>query len=139
MGFSMVPVFFLFFSLSIPQLLSTQVITASLTPAGGIKGLHVENVDALHLAENLETLETGGLLEIGGDSAGGGTGAEEVILGLDLCLSRKVYMSVMYVFRRMRFRPSPRTVMERGKAIGSWAELRYSAGGSCGRGGKRRA
>lgn len=53
--------------------------------AGGVEGAHVEDVDALHLTENLETLETGGLLEIGRDGTGGGTRTEEVLLALDLC------------------------------------------------------
>ena len=35
------------------------------------QGLHVEDVDALHFAEDFETLETGRLFEIGGDGAGG--------------------------------------------------------------------
>ena len=50
----------------------------------GVEGLHVENIDALHLTENLETLETGGLLEIGGDGAGLSAGTEEVLIALDL-------------------------------------------------------
>lgn len=54
--------------------------------AGGVERAHVEDVDALHLTENLETLETGGLLEIGGDGAGLGTRTEEILLALDLCL-----------------------------------------------------
>jgi hypothetical protein len=53
--------------------------------AACVEGRHVENIDALHLTENLETLETGGLLEIGGDGTGLGTGTVEVILALDLC------------------------------------------------------
>jgi hypothetical protein len=52
--------------------------------AGGIKRAHVEDVDTLHLTENLQTLETGGLLEIGGDGTGGGTRTEEILLSLDL-------------------------------------------------------
>lgn len=46
---------------------------------------HVENVDALHLSENFQTLETGGLFEVGRDSTGGGTGANQVLFGPDLC------------------------------------------------------
>jgi len=57
-----------------------------LTEARGVERAHVEDVDALHLAENLETLETGGLLDVGGDGAGAGAGADQVILRLDLCL-----------------------------------------------------
>jgi hypothetical protein len=56
----------------------------------GIQRPHVEDIDTLHLAEDLQTLVTGGLLEVGGDSARLGTGAEQVIVGLDLC-SIKAY------------------------------------------------
>lgn len=54
------------------------------TLAGGIKGTHVEDVNALHLSDEFQTLETGGLLDIGGNGTGLGTRSEEVILGLDL-------------------------------------------------------
>lgn len=54
-------------------------------PARGIEGPHVEDVDALHLSEDFETLDTGGLLDIGGDGAGRGTGADKVIDVLDVC------------------------------------------------------
>jgi hypothetical protein len=52
--------------------------------AGGIKRAHIEDVDTLHLTENLQTLETSGLLEIGRDGTGGGTRTEEILLSLDL-------------------------------------------------------
>lgn len=55
-----------------------------LTEARGVERAHVEDVDAVHLAEDFETLETGRLLEVGGDGAGLGTGTEEVGLRLDL-------------------------------------------------------
>lgn len=54
--------------------------------AAGVEGAHVEDVDALHLTEDLETLKTSGLLEVGGNGAGLGTGAEKVVLALDLCI-----------------------------------------------------
>jgi hypothetical protein len=54
------------------------------TLAGGIKGTHVEDVNALHLSDEFQTLETGGLLEIGGDCTGLSTRGEEVVLDLDL-------------------------------------------------------
>lgn len=57
--------------------------------AGGVEGTHVEDVDTLHLAENLETLETGGLLEVGRDGADLGAGSEEVFLSLDLCRRKR--------------------------------------------------
>lgn len=53
--------------------------------AAGVERPHVEDVDALHLSENLETLNTGGLLEVGGDGTGGSTGTAKVIYGLDVC------------------------------------------------------
>lgn len=55
------------------------------TFAGGIEGLHVEDVDALHLAQDLQSLETSGLLEIRRHGAGRGAGADEVLGLLDLC------------------------------------------------------
>lgn len=59
------------------------------TLAGGIKGTHVEDVNALHLSDELQTLETGGLVDIGGNGTGLGTGSKEVILGLDLYISTR--------------------------------------------------
>lgn len=49
-----------------------------------VEGLHVEDVDALHLSEDFETLETGGLVNIGGDGTGLGTSGHKVMLILDL-------------------------------------------------------
>ena len=56
------------------------------TFAGGIQRLHVEDVDALHLTQDLQSLETSRLLEIRGYGAGRGSGAEEIVRLLDLCL-----------------------------------------------------
>ena len=53
--------------------------------SAGVEGSHVENVNTLHLSEDFETLETGGLLEIGGNGSGLSTRTEEVVLALDLC------------------------------------------------------
>ena len=53
--------------------------------AAGVERAHVENVNTIHLSENLETLETGSLLQIGGDSARGGAGTEKVFVALYLC------------------------------------------------------
>jgi hypothetical protein len=53
--------------------------------ARGVKRPHVEDIDALHLSEDLETLHTGGLLDVGRDGTGGGTGTDKVIDGLDVC------------------------------------------------------
>lgn len=52
--------------------------------AAGVEGSHVENVNALHLSEDFQTLKTGGLLEIGRDGARLATGSDEVVLGLYL-------------------------------------------------------
>ena len=57
-----------------------------LTGTAGIKRPHVEDVNPLHFPQNLNTLETSGLLEIGGDGTGLGTLGEEVIWTLDLCV-----------------------------------------------------
>lgn len=51
---------------------------------GGIEGPHVEDVNALHLSDEFKTLETSGLLDVGGDGTGLSTGGDEVLLGLDL-------------------------------------------------------
>ena len=55
------------------------------TLPGGIEGPHVEDVNALHLSDEFKTLETSGLLEVGGNGTGLSTGGDEVLLGLDLC------------------------------------------------------
>ena len=49
----------------------------------GIQGPHVEDVNTLHLAQDLQTLDTSGLLEVSGDGAGLGTGPDKVVDGLD--------------------------------------------------------
>ena len=55
------------------------------TLAGGIQGPHVEDVNALHLSDKFQTLETGGVLNVAGDGSGLGTGGNEVLLSVDLC------------------------------------------------------
>lgn len=57
-----------------------------LTGTAGIQRPHVEDVNPLHFPQNLNTLETSRLLEIGGDGAGLGTLGEEVVSTLDLCV-----------------------------------------------------
>ena len=49
------------------------------TFAGRIQRLHVEDVDALHLTQDLQSFETRRLLEVRGDGSRGGAGAEEVV------------------------------------------------------------
>lgn len=65
-----------------------------LTGAAGIQRPHVEDVNPLHLAQNLDTLETSGLLEIGGDGARLGTLGEEVVLILDLCIDKLAFIPI---------------------------------------------
>lgn len=55
------------------------------TYPGRVQGPHVEDVDTLHLAENFQSLETGGLFEIGRDGTGSSTGGEQIVFGSDLC------------------------------------------------------
>ena len=51
----------------------------------GVQRFHIEDVDALHFAEDFETLEAGGLVEVGGDGARFGAGREEVFFCSDFC------------------------------------------------------
>lgn len=50
-----------------------------------IQRFHVEDIDALHFAEDFETLEAGGLVEVGWDGAGFGAGGKEVLFCFDFC------------------------------------------------------
>jgi hypothetical protein len=56
-----------------------------LTETAGVQWPHVEDVNALHLSEDFETLETGGLLGIGRNRTRLRTGWEKISLGFDLC------------------------------------------------------
>lgn len=51
--------------------------------AGGVERPHVEDVDALNLAEDLETLQTRGLVVVGWDAARGCPWWEEVLGGIN--------------------------------------------------------
>ena len=53
-----------------------------------IQRLHVEDVDALHFAEDFEPLEAGGLVEVGGDGARFGARGEQVFFRSDICVQR---------------------------------------------------
>lgn len=55
------------------------------TLAAGIERAHVKDINALHLAKNLQSLQTSRLLEIGRNGAGSSAGAEEIIRRPDLC------------------------------------------------------
>lgn len=71
--------------IAISHLISPGAVVRTL-PAS-IERSHVENVHALHLAENFQTLETGGLLKIGRDGTGLAALRHKVVLGGDLCKS----------------------------------------------------
>ena len=51
--------------------------------ATSIERLHVEDIDALHLAEDFETIEACCLFEVGGDGAWRSAGWEKVFFRLD--------------------------------------------------------
>lgn len=59
------------------------VLHSSLT--AGIERAHIEDIDTLHLSQDFQSLQTGGLFKIGGNGTRLGTRAEQVVLRLDLC------------------------------------------------------
>ena len=71
------------------QLSSPLSSSGSPTQARGIQRPHVEDINTLHLAEDFETLQTSGLLEVGRHAAGGGTGTPKVVDVLNLCTHDK--------------------------------------------------
>lgn len=56
-----------------------------ITKTARIQRPHVKDIHTLHLAENFQTLQTRGLLEIGGDGTAWGARWDEVVFGLDAC------------------------------------------------------
>lgn len=54
------------------------------TETAGVQGLHVEDVNTLHLSEDFKTLKTGRLLDIRGNGTGLRTRREEIVVALDL-------------------------------------------------------
>jgi hypothetical protein len=60
------------------------------TLPAGIKRAHVEDIHALHLSKNFQTLKTGGLLEIGRHGTRLGTFGQKIGLGSDLYRTRGV-------------------------------------------------
>lgn len=72
------------------------------TGAGSIQWLHVENINAIHLSEDFQTLKTGGLLEIGWNGANWGSWWTKVGLGLDLCLSSALILWPSHLIVVMR-------------------------------------
>lgn len=53
------------------------------TLPAGVKRLHVEDVNTLHLSEDFETFKTGGLVEVGGDGSLSSTGGKKVVQRCD--------------------------------------------------------
>jgi hypothetical protein len=62
----------------------------------GVEGRHVEDVDALHLSQDFEALQAGGLFEVGGDGAGRGAGGQEVVFIFDFCMPLSVHWVLCY-------------------------------------------
>ena len=60
------------------------------TCPAGVEGRHVEDVDALHLSQDFEALQPGGLFEVGGDGAGRSAGGHEVVFVFDFCVALSV-------------------------------------------------
>lgn len=65
-----------------------------LTDSTRIQRPHVKDIHALHLAQNFQALETGGLLQIGRDGAGLAAGGHEVGFRIDLCGTQEHYQHV---------------------------------------------
>jgi hypothetical protein len=63
---------------------------AQRTFAGRVQWPHVEDINALHLSQDLQPLETGGLLEVGGDGTRWSSGADEVHGLLDLYYAQQI-------------------------------------------------
>jgi hypothetical protein len=51
----------------------------------GVQRLHIEDVNTLHLSQNLKTLQAGGLIQVRGNSTDRCAGGEQVVFRLDLC------------------------------------------------------
>lgn len=59
-------------------------ILASRTETAGVQWPHVEDIDALHLSEDFQTLQTGGLFGVGRNGTGLRTGGKQVSLARNL-------------------------------------------------------
>lgn len=59
------------------------------TFAAGVQRSHIEDVNALHLAENLQTFETGRLFKIGGHGAWLATGGHEIVHAGNVCVRKE--------------------------------------------------
>lgn len=57
------------------------------TLARSVQWLHVEYIDALHLSQDFQSLETGGLVQVGGNGTGLTTGRQQIVHALDFCES----------------------------------------------------
>lgn len=60
-----------------------------------VQGLHVEDVEALHLSQDLQSLETSCLLKVGRDGAGFGAGWEEVGFGFDVYIAIRLISFIL--------------------------------------------
>jgi hypothetical protein len=56
------------------------------TFARSIQWLHIKNINALHLPQNLESLQSGRLLQVRGHRCDCCSGTDEVCLILDFCV-----------------------------------------------------
>jgi hypothetical protein len=79
------------------------------TLPAGIKRAHIEDIHALHLSKNFQTLETSGLLEIGRHGTGLSTLGDKVSLGSDLCGSKVLAESIL----SRRLEPHPESTAGR--------------------------
>lgn len=57
---------------------------ASRTETAGVQWPHVEDIDALHLSEDFQALQTGGLFGVGGNGTGLRTRRKQVSLARNL-------------------------------------------------------
>jgi hypothetical protein len=74
-----------FSPLQVPRIRPHPIPCVRTLPAG-IKRAQVEDIHALHLSKDFETLKTSGLLEVGRHGTGRGTGlGQKVLLAGDLC------------------------------------------------------
>lgn len=96
-----------------------EVVWCMPTLARCVQWLHVEDIDALHLSQNFQSLETSGLVEIGGDGTGLTTGRLKVAIALDICAVRPSAL----LPHILTFPAKSHT--HRREAAGGWASRRF--------------
>lgn len=74
-------------SVTMPALRSCMYQRGVHTSTASIQRLHIKDIDAVHLAQDLESLQTSALLEVGRDGARRSSGWEEVRVILNLYCS----------------------------------------------------